>query len=605
MSGFFSAFTNTSSDIDKKEEYDEMKSLYDGETDAETISTSAEKLSSFKKICGSKIKDDIYKKYEINGKLDKDEIIKMIGNRKSTNNGFGDSLSFSKFINDKTFLFDACIENRKEDNEYSKYDQVFLDKKEVTQEELKGKTLLYHLFNEESGPSFKILSDLMDFFESQPDDVDYEKIFDKYISEYTETDEVENKEAFKKSFDELKEKEKENKVFFMVFSFAWNYVNTNVDNSKMSGGDTPTVNNIVAGFKSDKMASRMLYVFSIIGLIYFSIILLDAGRLLLYVINHIMDVKQKYRIDIADNFNADDAIYGENTLLNYIIGFFVTFSQFISGNVLNMIEQHKESAINSVQQIFSQAATETGRNLQASCMDNILTCFNGIFTGQFAAETSAILSENASYERQKAINDATHAINTSFNKLTSQIGYVTTGITTGLNGILMCSCIIGNLTYPDIYTKQHVSGSVGLFTASYSLSPLSITSLGGIATQFSILFAPGKFRLRQYSDSSSDNSSTTNEKDDSKAIENLTIQDKEEENINTEKVNSLLSLQEENGQEVQEEKEGKGGKKRKSRKFFSKILRKKSTKKKKEKSKKKNKRKTRRKTRKRRNRKSN
>ena len=30
MSGFFSAFTNTSSDIDKKEEYDEMKSLYDG-----------------------------------------------------------------------------------------------------------------------------------------------------------------------------------------------------------------------------------------------------------------------------------------------------------------------------------------------------------------------------------------------------------------------------------------------------------------------------------------------------------------------------------------------------------------------------------------------
>ena len=602
MSGFFSAFINTSSDIDKKEEYDEMKSLYDGETDAETISTSAEKLSSFKKICGSKIKDDIYKKYEINGKLDKDEIIKMIGNRKSTNNGFGDSLSFSKFINDKTFLFDACIENRKEDNEYSKYDQVFLDKKEVTQEELKGKTLLYHLFNEESGPSFKILSDLMDFFESQPDDADYEKIFDKYISEYTETDEVENKEAFKKSFDELKEKEKDNKVFFMVFSFAWNYVNTNIDNSKMSGGNTPTVNNIVAGFKSEKMASRMLYVFSIIGLIYFSIILLDAGRLLLYVINHIMDIKQKYRIDIADNFNADDAIYGENTLLNYTIGFFMTFSQFISGNVLNMIEQHKESAINSVQQVFTQAATETGRNLQANCMDNILTCFNGIFTGQFAAETSAILSENTSYERQKALNDATHAINTSFNRLSSQIGYVTTGITTGLNGILMCCCVIGNLTYPDVYTKQHVTGSVGLFTASYSLSPLSITSLSGIATQFSILFAPGKFRLTQYTDSSSDNS-TTNE-DNSKAIENLTIEDNQEENVDTKTVNSLLSLQEENDKNKEEKKE-KGGKKRKSKKFFSKLLRKKSTKKKKVKSKKKNKRKTRRKTIKRRNKKKN
>ena len=603
MSNFFGFSLSDSADNStKKEEYDEMKSLYDGETDAETITTSAEKLSSFKKICGSKIKDDIYKKYETNGKLDKDEIIKMLGNRKSTNNGFGDSLSFTKFINDKTFLFDACIDNRKEDNEYSKYDLVFLDKKEVTHEELKGKTLLYHLFNEESGPSFKILSDLMDFFESQPDDADYEKIFNNYISEYIETDEVENKEEFKKAFDELKEKEKDNKVFFMVFSFAWNYVNTNIDNSKMSGGNTPTVNNIVAGFKSEKMASRMLYVFSIIGLIYFSIILLDAGRLLLYVINHIMDIKQKYRIDIADNFNADDAIYGENTLLNYTIGFFMTFSQFISGNVLNMIEQHKESAINSVQQVFTQAATETGRNLQANCMNNILTCFNGIFTGQFAAETSAILSENTSYERQKALNDATHNINTSFNRLSSQIGYVTTGITTGLNGILMCCCVIGNLTYPDVYTKQHVTGSVGLFTASYSLSPLSITSLSGIATQFSILFAPGKFRLTQYTDSSSDNS-TTNE-DNSKAIENLTIEDNQEENVDTKTVNSLLSLQEENDENNEEKKE-KGGKNRKSKKFFSKLLRKKSTKKKKVKSKKKNKRKTRRKTIKRRNKKKN
>lgn len=589
MSGIFNFLSTNDSNNMEKEEYDEMKSLYDGETDAETITTSAEKLETFKKVCGKDIKDDIYKKYEVNGKLDKDEIIKMLNNRKSSSNGFGDSLSFSKFINDKTFLFDACIENRKEKPQYSKYDLVFLDKKEVTAEELKGKTLLYDVFNEESGPSFKILSELMKFFESQPDDVDYEKIFDKYISEYVQTDEVENKDVFTEQFDELKGKQKENKVFFMVFTFAWNYVNTNIDNSKMSGGNTPTVNNIVAGFKTKKMASRMLYVFSIIGLVYFSIILLDAGRLLLYVINHIMDIKQKYRIDIADNFNAEDAVYGEGTLLNYTIGFFITFSQFISGNVLNMIEQHKESAINSVQNIFTQAATETGRNLQANCMDNILTCFNGIFTGQFLSETTAILSENASYERQKAINDATHSINTSFNRLSSQIGYLTTGITTGLNGVLMCCCVIGNLTYPDIYTKQHVTGSVGLFTASYSLSPLSITSLAGIATQFSILFAPGKFTL---TNSNSDpDMSSQNTKEPNLEIENLSITDADTDNNQEE--NKTLG-------DLTSEKPSKNGGKAKSKKFFSKIFRKKSTKKKKQKSKKKNKRKTRRKTRKRR-----
>ena len=78
MSNFLGfSFSDSPDNSTKKEEYDEMKSLYDGETDAKTITTSAEKLSSFKKICGSKIKDDIYKKYETNGKLDKDEIIKM------------------------------------------------------------------------------------------------------------------------------------------------------------------------------------------------------------------------------------------------------------------------------------------------------------------------------------------------------------------------------------------------------------------------------------------------------------------------------------------------------------------------------------------------
>lgn len=592
MSNFLNFLSKDDSNNMEKKEYDEMKSLYDGETDAETITTAAEKLESFKKVCGKDIKDDIYKKYEVNGKLDKDEIIKMLNNRKSSTNGFGDSLSFSKFINDKTFLFDACIENRKEKPQYSKYDLVFLDKKEVTPEELKGKTLLYDIFNEESGPSFKILSELMKFFESQPDDVDYEKVFDKYISEYVQTDEVENKDIFTKEFDELKRKQKENKVFFMVFTFAWNYVNTNIDNSKMSGGDTPTVNNIVAGFKSKKMASRMLYVFSIIGLVYFSIILLDAGRLLLYVINHIMDIKQKYRIDIADNFNAEDAIYGENTLLNYTIGFFITFSQFISGNVLNMIETHKQTALDSVQTMFAQAATETGRSLQENCMDNILTCFNGIFTGQFLSETTAILSENASYERQKAINDANHAINTSFNRLVSQVGYVTTGITTGLNGVLMCCCVIGNLTYPDIYTKNHVSGSIGLFTASYSLSPLSVSSISGIATQFSILFAPGKFRLSHGStepDMSSQNANETNLELENLSISDVDTDNKQEEN----KSLSDLTNQESN-------EKSKNGGKAKSKKFFSKIFRKKSTKKKKQKSKKKNKRKTRRKTRKRR-----
>tara|TARA_Y100000992_G_scaffold135590_1_gene89628 strand:- start:1790 stop:3553 length:1764 start_codon:yes stop_codon:yes gene_type:complete len=584
-----------------------MSNRDDDVTDPETATDEVDEKK-FKEMC----EGDITAKIK-----NEDEIAKCYGKnseRSSKKDGFGDDGAFGKFDNDNASLFQNCIENRTKI--YKDYDQVFIEKEAedegINQDNYKENMLLYQLFNEDNGPAEKVFFDFCDYLKTIEDvDEKYEEIMGSITAEFEEAEKIKESEPaaesvdaetapdsdseadsesnkIKKILDKIKidnesdSDKKANEFCKMVFCFAWEYTENDKSKGGAPGEEVEIIEETAMQKFRKKMFHKMVFVFAIMGIVFYSFILLDTARLFIYATNHIMDMKQLYVGD--DNFNT---IFGENTLMNYIIGFTITFSQIVSGSIIQKLQTYQDTALTRIQQGFATAAHDTSRTVVANCMENMATCVNGLFTGMFTSASVGTLSDNLEHERQKAIVDATAALKGNFRDLTNKVGYATTGLVTGVNGLLTCSLIIGNMVDPEKYTKSHVGQSVSILTGSYAISPLSMTAFGVTSTNIALLFRPESFTFNYVETPSSTSSSGS---DAANTLEDLS---KEQGEIQT---STTLTLTE-NGDNAG------GGKKKisKSRKFFSKLAKKQSTRKRKRKSKKKaKKRKSRRKTMKRR-----
>jgi hypothetical protein len=609
----------------------------DRETNLDTISEKPEELKNFN-MCEGEIKAKIKSIEEI------EQIYGINSERSSKKDGFGDNGAFGKFDNDNANLFKSCIDNRNKN--YKDYDQVFIeegakdkDGTEINQDTYQKNMLLYQLFNEKDGPAEKVFFDFCDYLKTIEDvDEKYKEIMGSITAEFEEAEKSKESEPdaesvptptptsvtdpdiegkpepaaesvdaetapdsdsdsaphsdskIKELLGEIKfgnesdsdEIKKANEFCKMVFCFAWEYTENDKSKGGAPGEEVEIIEETAMQKFVKKMFHKMVFVFAIMGIVFYSFILLDTARLFIYATNHIMDMKQLYVGD--ENFNT---IFGENTLMNYIIGFTITFSQIVSGSIISKLDTYRGTALTRIQQGFATAAHDTSRTVVADCMENMATCVNGLFTGMFTTASTGTLNDNLDYQRQRAILDATNELNATFRTLANKVGYATTGLVTGVNGLLTCSLIIGNMVDPTNYTKSHVKQSVGILTGSYAISPLSVTAFIGTSTNIALLFRPESFTFNYVETPSSTSSSET---DIPKTLENLEIEQGTE-------IPTSATLT------VRKGDNAGGGKKKisKSRKFFSKLAKKQSTRKRKRKSKKKaKKRKSRRKTMKRR-----
>lgn len=414
---------------------------------------------------------------------------------------------------DKQGNYDICTPNRKEK------EQTFID--ETGEKPLKAGEIKYGMNLLDTEEKTQELPNLLNLFFSETNETltPLLKEFGKYLEkeekdinfEYNEIMELEDNGVKVFDVEALNNEDDEaTKAHKMLFCFAWEHSGGKAASEGiMKGGmfsdpesdpesdpdgenkkkENPSTALVVPSQSRGKYKKYIMYTMCIMGFIYFSFVLFEAFRLFIGTANRILDARATYLYEHPELAELDGDNGGaDHNYLNYFYSFFTIMYQSGAGTLIGILDQYQEAAKIKVQSILSVVATETGRAGVERCQQGWFSCINGYFTGATTSESFGAAKIVADTQLNTAYINSIQEIKLSFNKIISDANFATTGIITGINGLVTCTVVMGNLVYPATYRIEHVTASVASLQSSYLTSP--IWGLTAIGTNVSILFAP-------------------------------------------------------------------------------------------------------------------
>jgi hypothetical protein len=189
--------------------------------------------------------------------------------------------------------------------------------------------------------------------------------------------------------------------------------------------------------------------------LFFIWLLFDSARLWVSGITKILDARAAWMAE-----NRGQEVPADEGYLNYLYSFGAVAVQQVIGNISTILDGYKANAIQNAQSILSSVSQEATRAISARCMDSLVMCVNGYFTGTLQAEVMTTGQALLQYQTQLAYLDAINTINTQFTQLQYSFNYSAIGIVCGINGLICCTILMGHIINPRRYTMVHLRNSI-------------------------------------------------------------------------------------------------------------------------------------------------
>jgi hypothetical protein len=236
-------------------------------------------------------------------------------------------------------------------------------------------------------------------------------------------------------------------------------------------------------FTSKRLFKRYLtMVICIMAYLFFIWLLFDSARLWVSGITKILDARAAWMAENGQEVPADEGY------LNYLYSFGAVAVQQVIGNISTILDGYKANAIQNAQSILSSVSQEATRAVTARCMDSLVMCVNGYFTGTLQAEVMTTGQALLQYQTQLAYLDAINTINTQFTQLQYSFNYSAIGIVCGINGLICCTILMGHIINPRRYTMVHLRNSIISLQMTYLGAGNIYTSLTTTAFQLRTLW---------------------------------------------------------------------------------------------------------------------
>jgi hypothetical protein len=228
----------------------------------------------------------------------------------------------------------------------------------------------------------------------------------------------------------------------------------------------------------------LVLTFSIMSLIFFTLLLFETFRLLNSTITRILDARVTYL-----------ALYGEGqerpedtTFVGYMNSFLRVMYEVGAGNIIETLDSLTPSLMHEIQESLMTVATTATNEQYDICADGIWGCINSFFSAERQAHVQATTETAVMQEIDKAILSARYKLQAQINTITFTYRSGTRNLVTALHGISFSSILILNVLYPDTYTREIVGTSFSTLSLAYMINPLY--GLYGLGGQLSLLMYP-------------------------------------------------------------------------------------------------------------------
>ena len=276
-------------------------------------------------------------------------------------------------------------------------------------------------------------------------------------------------------------------AFKMVFCFACDYSEKMVPalhkSKEKKGGD----GSLSRYFKKSCTTGSkfLMYVVCIMGFIYFTFGLFESYRLFMSSMDQIIAARATYQ---QHHPSQDTEII--DGYMDYLNSFFKVMYEIGCGNLIQLLDVFKTTALENAKDIFRAVATEGSRTQYARCTDSLYLCINGYLTGSMQQEANTAMRTELDYNLNQQYIHATHRINMGYNEMVSNMNFATTSFITSINGLFFCTILLGSIVKPQIYTPAHLVTSMAALQGSYLGGTSFYSAISTISTHGGILFRP-------------------------------------------------------------------------------------------------------------------
>ena len=276
-------------------------------------------------------------------------------------------------------------------------------------------------------------------------------------------------------------------AFKMVFCFACDYSEKMVPalhkSKEKKGGD----GSLSRYFKKNCTTGSkfLMYVICVMGFIYFTFGLFESYRLFMSSMDQIIAARATYQ---QHHPSQDTEII--DGYMDYLNSFFKVMYEVGCGNLIQLLDVFKTTALENAKDILRSVATEGSRTQYARCSDSLYLCINGYLTGSMQQEANTAMRTELDYNLNQQYIDATHRINMGYNEMVSNMNFATTSFITSINGLFFCTIMLGSIMKPQIYTRAHLVTSVAALQGSYLGGTSFFSAISTISTQSGLLFRP-------------------------------------------------------------------------------------------------------------------
>jgi hypothetical protein len=250
----------------------------------------------------------------------------------------------------------------------------------------------------------------------------------------------------------------------------------------MAGGGGNQSTQAVTTIPRSQWNAFIIRVFSIVMLIFFTLVLFEQYRKLMSTWERMQDARAVY-LQYKPGETPEEHNFYDN-----IKAFFKIMYEIGAGTIISAMNNITPQAIQDVKGIMAEVAQEETAHFWESCYSHMASCGVDLLTGAATASFKERLTDRSSQQIQERIQRGIHNAQTDIKDTIRNWNTSSHNFVISLHGLTFGTILLLHTIFPKRYNQGIVNLSAGTLGISFAAGPLY--GLYGLGEHVTLLFYP-------------------------------------------------------------------------------------------------------------------